>query len=34
MWINRLKKTGYTIPDSTVGQKASPVIREVVKRKR
>lgn len=31
MWINRLKKAGYTTPDSTVGQKAIPVIQEIVK---
>lgn len=31
MWISRLKKAGYTISDSTAGQKASPVVRKVVK---
>ena len=31
MWISRLKKAGYTIPDSTAREKATPVIQEVVK---
>ena len=31
MWISRLRKAGYTIPDSTARQKAIPVIQEVVK---
>ena len=31
MWISRLRKAGYTIPDSAAGQKAIPVIQEVVK---
>ena len=31
MWISRLRKAGYTIPDSAVKQKATPVIQEVVK---
>ena len=31
MWISRLKKAGFTIPDSTARQKATPVIQEVVK---
>ena len=31
MWISRLRKAGYTIPDSAARQKAIPVIQEVVK---
>ena len=31
MWISRLKKAGYTIPDSMATEKATPVIQEVVK---
>ena len=31
MWISRLKKAGFTIPDSTAKQKATPVIQEIVK---
>ena len=31
MWISRLRKAGYTIPDSTARQKATPVIQEAVK---
>lgn len=31
MWISRLRKAGYTIPNPAAGQKALPVIQEVVK---
>ena len=31
MWISRLKKAGYTIPDSMAREKATPIIQEVVK---
>ena len=31
MWISRLRKAGYTIPDSAARQKATPVIQEIVK---
>ena len=31
MWISRLRKAGYAIPDSAARQKAIPVIQEVVK---
>ena len=29
MWISRLRKAGYTIPDSTTRQKAIPIIQKV-----
>ena len=31
MWISRLRKAGYTIPDPAAKRKATPVIQEVVK---
>lgn len=31
MWVTRLKKAGYTIPDATAGQTGSAVLHEVVK---
>ena len=31
MWISRLRKAGYTIPDSAAGQKVIPVVQEVVR---